>query len=92
MNDKNLEQFYQENLEERLIANIAKVKKISLQDAMDIYYHSKLAERIHEGQYGIQYLDYKVLTQILLETEPELFSDAPNRQSNGINDGLAEKI
>ena len=30
------------------------------------------ADRIHEGEYGIQYLDYKVLAQILCETEPEL--------------------
>lgn len=35
---------------------------------MDIYYNSALAEKIHRGAYGIQYLDYKVLTGILLET------------------------
>ena len=40
---------------------------------MDIYYSSNLAEMIHNGVEGIQYLDYKVLAQILQETEPERF-------------------
>ena len=48
MDDRILEQTYQENLEERLIAHIADME-------------------------GIQYLDYKVLAQILRETEPERF-------------------
>ena len=47
-----------------------------LQSSMDIYYNSKLANRIHNGEYGIQYLDYKVLVQILIETEPELIKKA----------------
>ena len=34
---------------------------------MDVYYKSDLAEKIHQGTEGIQYLDYKVLAQILLE-------------------------
>ena len=37
-----------------------------------MYYNSKLAEKIHEGKYGVQYLDYKVLCDILEEMEPEL--------------------
>ena len=40
---------------------------------MDIYYHSRMAERIGKGECGIQYLDYKVLVQMMLDTEPELF-------------------
>ncbi len=68
-----LEKIYQENLEENLVAHLAKVKNISLYEAMDIYYRSKLSEKIARGTYGIQYLDHKVLTQILLDTEPELF-------------------
>ena len=43
---------------------------------MDIYYRSKLAEKIHQGIEVVQYLDYKMLAQIMLETEPDLFSDA----------------
>ena len=40
---------------------------------MQIYYSSRLSEKIEEGREGIQYLDYKVLVDILKETEPELF-------------------
>ena len=56
-----LEQVYQESLEERIISCLAETEKISLEKAMDIYYNSRLANRIHKGEYGIQYLDYKVL-------------------------------
>ena len=73
MNEDVLEKIYQESLEERMISYLSEIKKISLEEAMDIYYNSKLADRIHEGEYGIQYLDYKLLVQILCETEPELF-------------------
>lgn len=74
MNEAILEQTYQEALEERLIACLAEQNALSLEKAMDIYYHSRLADKIHQGTYGIQYLDYKVLAQILRETEPELFA------------------
>ena len=67
-----LERIYQESLEERIIFYLAEKEKISLEKAMNIYYNSKLANRIHQGEYGIQYLDYKVLVQILCETEPDL--------------------
>ena len=73
MNDDTLEQFYQEELEERLISYLAKKKNISLEKAMDIYYHSDMARYISEGAYGIQYLDYKVLAQILMDKESNLF-------------------
>ena len=76
VDDRILEQTYQENLEERLIAWLSEQNGISLERAMDIYYHSRLAEKIHQGIEGVQYLDYKVLAQIMIETEPELFSDA----------------
>ncbi|SHK59007.1 hypothetical protein [Megasphaera elsdenii] len=75
MDGEVLERYYQENLEEKIIAYLAKVKHITLQQAMDIYYHSQLADKIHQGKEGIQYLDYKVLTEILCETEPELFCE-----------------
>ena len=73
MDETILEQTYQENLEERLIAYIAKQNSFSLEKAMDVYYHSKLADKIHQGTEGIQYLDYKVLADILRDTEEELF-------------------
>lgn len=69
MNPDVIEKVYQENLEERLISYLAESKDISLEEAMEIYYNSRLAEKIHNGEEGIQYLDHKVLAQILCETE-----------------------
>lgn len=69
MKEDVLEKVYQENLEERIISYLSEVKGISLERAMQFYYNSKLADKIHRGEYGVQYLDYKVLVQILLETE-----------------------
>ena len=73
MEEKVLEQVYQESLEERLIAYISEQRDISLEKAMDLYYNSKLADKINSGKEDIQYLDYKVLYELLVETEPELF-------------------
>ena len=74
MDDKALEQVYQENLEERIITYLAEQNGLSLEAAMSVYYSSKLSNKIHEGREGIQYLDFKVLGDILKETEPQLFS------------------
>lgn len=73
MNDETLESIYQEKLEERIIAYLAEICELSYERAIDIYYSSKLSDKIYLGKYGIQYLDYKVLVQILIETEKELF-------------------
>lgn len=73
MDENVLEQTYQENLEERLITYLAEQHHIPLEKAMDIYYHSRLAEKIHQGVEGVQYLDYKVLADILQDTESDLF-------------------
>lgn len=89
MKDDVLEKYYQEGLEERLIAYLAKENHISLEQAMDIYYHSNMAKQIHEGTYGIQYLDYKVLAKMLIETEPELFpKNNINSDTGSANDGV----
>ena len=72
MNEETLERVYQENLEERIIAYLSETRGMSLEKAMDVYYRSKLADKIHRGVEGIQYLDFKVLVQILCETEKEL--------------------
>lgn len=76
MNEQMLECIYQENLEERLIAYMAKICNFSYERAMDIYYNSELSDKIHLGKEGIQYLDYKVLVQILIDTEKELFEQS----------------
>ncbi len=73
MDSEVIEKVYQENLEERIIAYLAETKGISLESATGIYYHSVLAGKIYNGIEGVQYLDYKVLVQILCETEKELF-------------------
>ncbi|MCM1102695.1 MAG: hypothetical protein NC409_01205 [Clostridium sp.] len=75
MNEKALENIYQESLEERIIAYLAETCSFSYERAMDLYYSSKLSDKIHLGKNGIQYLDYKVLVQILLETEKELLDE-----------------
>lgn len=74
MDGETLERVYQENLEERIIAHLSETRDISLEQAMDIYYHSRLADKIYQGVEGIQYLDFKVLVQILCEAEQELFT------------------
>lgn len=73
MNEEALEKDYREALDEKLIAYLANEKNISLDQAMDLYYHSRMAELISEGKYGIQYLDYKVLVEMMLKSEPALF-------------------
>lgn len=72
MSEDVLEKIYQESLEERIISYLAETKGLTFEEAMSVYYNSKLADKIHNGDYGVQYLDYKVLVQILCETEPEL--------------------
>lgn len=74
MDGEVLERVYQENLEEKIMAYLSEIRGISLEKAMDIYYHSKLAAKIHRGIEGVQYLDFKVLVQILCKTEQGLFT------------------
>ena len=71
MDENVLEQVYQEKLEERIIAQIAIDRSVPLEKAMNIYYSSELANKIHQGMEGIQYLDYRVLAQILGEMDGE---------------------
>ena len=77
MDGKVLEDIYREKLEERIIGYLSKKHGTDYLSAMNVYYNSKLAEKIHEGKYGVQYLDYKVLGDILEETEPELLDSPP---------------
>lgn len=67
MSDRDLEAFYREHLEEDIIFCLAERRNIPEEEAMHLYYTSKLCDRIHEGEYGIQYLDYHVLTRYLEE-------------------------
>jgi len=74
MNEVALENVYSENLEERIIFCLAEKKNLTLDEAMDVYYRSRLAKKIQQGVEGIQYLDYQVLVEILCDTEKELFN------------------
>lgn len=71
---KDIDYIYKQNLEESIIEYLSKEKDLELRQAMDIYYHSRLAKEIEQGIYGIENMDYKYLAQDLLENEPELFS------------------
>lgn len=73
MDDKSLDRIYKENLDEKIIAELARVKGITVRDAMDLYYQSKLSRQINNGAYGIENLDYRYLVSDLLENEKELF-------------------
>mgnify|MGYP003447029508 FL=1 len=57
MSDLELENIYTEHLEEDIVLQLSKKNNISLEKAMQIYYQSKLANWIHSGEFGVQYLD-----------------------------------
>ena len=60
-------------LEEDIIKELAFVIGLNNRVAMDIYFRSKLCQQINNGEYGIEYMDYKYLVNDLIENEPELF-------------------
>lgn len=68
-------EIYKQNLENDIVLNIAKIKKIEIRKAFDIYYSSKLAEQIANGEYGIENMDPKYLAEDLIENEEKLFKD-----------------
>lgn len=73
MDKKSLDRIYKDNLEEKIIAELAEIRKISVREAMDIYYRSKLSTQINSGAYGIENMDYRYLVRDLIENEKELF-------------------
>ncbi len=60
-------------LEEDIIKNLAEKIKVDNRNAMEKYYSSKLCKQIHDGSFGIEYMDPKYLVSDLLENESELF-------------------
>ncbi len=68
--------FYKEELDESIIKYLSERCGVTLDAAMDTYYHSRLASQIANGEYGIENLDYKYLAEDLMENEPELFKSA----------------
>lgn len=65
MSDLELENIYTEHLEENIVLQLSKKNNVSLEKAMQIYYQSKLANWIHSGEFGVQYLDSAVLVELL---------------------------
>jgi hypothetical protein len=65
MSDLELENIYTEHLEEDIVLQLSKKNNVSLEKAMQIYYQSKLANWIHSGEFGVQYLDSAVLVELL---------------------------
>lgn len=73
-NHNQLTELYKQNLENDIILNLAHRKKITIREAFDIYYSSRLAEQIEQGICGIENLDAKYLAEDLIENESELFN------------------
>ena len=68
-----LDKTYKEMLEEKIINQLADTKGISIRQAMDVYYRSRLSQQINDGSYGIENMDYRYLVEDLIENEQELF-------------------
>ena len=69
MDQNALHELYLQNLERDIITILAQKRNISLREATDVYYHSKLAEQIEQGAYGIEFLSPQYLTNDLIENE-----------------------
>ena len=62
-------------LEEDIVNCLAELKGIDLLKALDIYYRSRLAKQVEEGDYGLDCMSPRWLAEDLVENEPELFED-----------------
>ena len=65
MNKKFVRQMYREYLEEDIIFQISKTHKVDLENAMRIYYNSKLAEQVYNNEKSIRHLNYIDLTETM---------------------------
>ncbi len=75
IDEKTMERAYRERLDENIINCIAQEKGIGAEEALAAFYGSRLAAMMDEGLYGVQYLDYRNLVQVLIENEPERFDE-----------------
>ena len=64
---------YKEGLEERIVSLLAERMSLSLADALDVYYRSRLAGQIASGELGVEYLSAEYLVEDLIENEFGLF-------------------
>lgn len=75
MDNNIIDHIYKQNLEQSIIKYLSEVRRIDIRTAMECYYKSRLSEQIEQSVYGIDNMDYKYLTEDLIENEPELFID-----------------
>ena len=61
MDQNALHEFYLQNLERDIITILSQKRNIRLREAIDVYYHSKLAQQIEQGTYGIEFLSPPIL-------------------------------
>ena len=59
----------EEHLEVDIISELSERRNLTMPEAMDLYYSSKLAKQISEGAYGIEFLDASALVDDLIEFE-----------------------
>lgn len=64
---------YRQNLSVKIIGELSRLRKMSIREAADVYYRSRLSGQIASGLFGIDNLDYKYLANDLIENEPGLF-------------------
>lgn len=64
---------YRQNLSVKIIGELSRLRKMSIREAADVYYRSRLSGQIAAGLFGIDNLDYKYLANDLIENEPDLF-------------------
>jgi alpha-N-acetylglucosamine transferase len=68
-----LSELYKQNLEKDIIRILSETRGIDIRTSFNIYYSSKLAEQIENGDYGIENMDAKYLAEDLIENESGLF-------------------
>ena len=73
--------FYRQELETSIIGYLAKRLGTNYREAMDIYFNSRLSKLIETGANGIDNLDYKNLTEDLIENELSSFTSVVHSPS-----------
>ncbi len=73
--DLEMKDIYHQNLEIAIILFISEHKNISIYEAMNIYYKSKLASLIESETCGIENMSPQYLALDIIENERELFTE-----------------
>ena len=76
MGRHDIETLLNHELENDIIRHLALRLNVTLEEAMKIYYSSKLAAQLEAGAFGIENLDAKYLAEDLIENEAPLSRNA----------------